>query len=40
MSELCSKFQSSASHTVGGVVKTRAVLLCDMVKICVPFSKA
>ena len=35
MSELCSKFQMTASNIVGGVAETQTVVLCNMVKICV-----
>ena len=38
MSDLCSKFQVSASNTVGGFVETRTILECDMVKICMTFE--
>ena len=33
LSELCSKFQISASNTVGGVAKTGRVLKCDVIKL-------
>ena len=33
MSEMCSKFQISASNTIGGVVEIQTVLQSDMVKI-------
>ena len=35
MSELCSKFQMTASNTVSGVAETQTVVRCNMVKIYV-----
>ena len=38
MSELCSKFQSSALNTVGGVAETQTVLQSAMINICMSFK--
>ena len=37
-SELCSKFQMTASNTVGGVAEIQTVVRCNMVKICILFK--
>ena len=38
MSEMCIKFQIPALSSVGAVVKTRAVIQCDMFKISISFK--